>query len=157
MKGKNYILFSYYVIVIFSLLCYLLFQLKTLPQKTRTTPPHQVYHQVNQEWKCKGESRPWRLNFGKQRNSRELFRKLKLKQESRTAQIFGKDQLNAMSRRAMNGVQWSPATVKKALQLRFSCGSAGYKVLLKQHFPLPSERTLQRRLQNISFQPGVLT
>ena len=94
------------------------------------------------------------------RQTRKQYRaiqKAKLKQESRTARIFGKDQLNAMSRRSMNGVQWSPTTVRKALLLRFSCGSSGYKLLLKQGYPLPSERTLQRRLQNISFQPGVLT
>ena len=44
------------------------------------------------------------------------LQKAKLKQESRTAslRIFEKDQLHAVSRRAMNGVKWSSATVKKA-------------------------------------------
>lgn len=40
-----------------------------------------------------------------------------------------------------------------------SCGSTGYKELLKelyyQNIPLPSERTLRRRVENIKFEPGV--
>ena len=56
----------------------------------------------------------------------------------------------------MRGVSWSAVTIKKALRLRFTCGSTGYKTLLQQNHPLPSERTLQRRLENIDFKPGVL-
>ena len=70
------------------------------------------------------------------------IQKAKLNQESQTARIFGKDQLHAMSRRFINGVQLSPMTVRKTLLLRFPRGSSGYKVLLKQGCALPSERTL---------------
>lgn len=70
------------------------------------------------------------------------IQKAKLNQESQTARIFGKDLLHAMSRRFINGVQLSPMTVRKTLLLRFPRGSSGYKVLLKQGYPLPSERTL---------------
>ena len=82
--------------------------------------------------------------------------KAKARQEGKISRLFRSDQLQALSRVNMRGVQWSSATVKKAFQLRFACGASGYKVLLKQHYPLPSERTLQRRLQNIPFEPGVL-
>lgn len=90
------------------------------------------------------------------RENRRLF-KAKARQEGKISRLFRSDQLKAMSRVNMRGIHWSSSTVKKAFQLRFACGSAGYKVLLQQHYPLPSERTLQRRLQNIQFEPGVLT
>ena len=83
--------------------------------------------------------------------------KAKARQEGRISKLFKPDQLKALSRVNMRGVHWSSHTVKKALQLRFACGAAGYKVILIQQYPLPSERTLQRRLQNIPFEPGVLT
>lgn len=40
--------------------------------------------------------------------------------------------------------------------VRFSCGTTGYSTLLEQSYPLPSIRTLQRRMSKISFKPGVL-
>lgn len=83
--------------------------------------------------------------------------KAKARQEGRISRLFKPDQLQALSRVNMKGVHWSSGTVKKAFQLRFACGPSGYNVLLKHQYPLPSARTLQRRLQNISFEPGVLT
>ena len=53
-------------------------------------------------------------------------------------------------------MQWSEKTVQKSLQLKFACGSTGYSVLLDQNFPLPSIRTLQRRLKDIPFSSGIL-
>ena len=82
--------------------------------------------------------------------------KAKAKHEARVSRLFGNDQLRALARGGMRGVEWSTTTVKKALQLRFSCGASGYKLLLQQHYPLPSDRTLQRRMEKVSFQPGVL-
>ncbi|XP_040072343.1 uncharacterized protein LOC120844568 [Ixodes scapularis] len=54
------------------------------------------------------------------------------------------------------GSKWSNATVKSSLQIRFACGSTGYDLLLDKGFPLPSARTLRRRLEGIRFEPGVL-
>ena len=72
------------------------------------------------------------------------------------SKLFNKDQLDAMSRRSTRGLKWQPETVKKALRLRFSCGTTGYNELLKTGMPLPSVRTLQERMQEIDFSPGVL-
>jgi len=36
------------------------------------------------------------------------------------------------------------------------CGNNGYEELLKQNIPLPSLRTLRRRLQNLKFSTGIL-
>ena len=93
------------------------------------------------------------------RQTRKKFRtivKAKSKQEARTSRLFGRDQLAALKRGGMRGTRWSASTVKKALQLRFACGSSGYKLLLQQQYPLPSERTLQRRMEAVPFQPGIL-
>ena len=70
--------------------------------------------------------------------------------------IFNDDQLRSLGRNSMRGSKWSANTVKKALQLRFVCGSTGYDQLLQQHFPLSSLRTLRRKMQCVRFQPGVL-
>jgi hypothetical protein len=53
-------------------------------------------------------------------------------------------------------MKWSNDTVTKALKLKFACGSSGYEELLKQNFPYPSVRTLQRRLKRLKFNSGIL-
>lgn len=39
---------------------------------------------------------------------------------------------------------------------RFACGTTGYNLLIQQKFPLPSVRTLERRMSKIDFRPGIL-
>lgn len=51
--------------------------------------------------------------------------------------------------------RWSDKTVQKALQVRLACGSRGYELLKDEVVPLPSERTLQRRIEDVKFEPGV--
>lgn len=71
--------------------------------------------------------------------------------------IFNKDQITALKRQTRRGMTWDNSTVKKALKLRFSCGTSGYTSVLESGIPLPSVRTLQRRLQGIDYEPGILT
>lgn len=71
--------------------------------------------------------------------------------------IFSHDQVNALKRKSTKFMKWSNVTVQKALKLKFSCGSNGYEELLKQQIPLPSLRTLRRRLQHLYFDSGILT
>ncbi len=64
--------------------------------------------------------------------SRKKLKKLttaKAKQDLAISKLFGPDQIQTLSRGRMGGVEWSPATVKKALQVRFACGTPGYKLL----------------------------
>ncbi|KAM7287726.1 hypothetical protein ISCGN_031417 [Ixodes scapularis] len=61
--------------------------------------------------------------------------------------FFTADQLAALSRSSNRGSKWSNEMVKKSLQMRFACGSLGYDLLLEGSFPLPSSRTLGRRLE----------
>ena len=75
-------------------------------------------------------------------------------QEKKLSKLFAPDQRKALRRRGTKGLLWSAHTVKKALQLRLACGASGYDLLLKNHQPLPSIRTLQRRMKTISFKLG---
>ena len=72
------------------------------------------------------------------------------------AKVFTENQLDALQRQSTRGMTWDVSTVKKALKLRFSCGSSGYDSLLQSGMPLPSLRTLRRRLEGIRYQPGIL-
>uniref|UniRef100_A0A1S4LSB4 Uncharacterized protein n=2 Tax=Ixodes scapularis TaxID=6945 RepID=A0A1S4LSB4_IXOSC len=56
----------------------------------------------------------------------------------------------------MRGRTWSDETIQKALNVRLACGTRGYDVLEELCTPLPSERTLQRRLIDVKFLPGIL-
>lgn len=75
--------------------------------------------------------------------------------ESLLKQLFNDDQIRALMRPSSRGHMWSNDTIKKALRLKYACGSSGYEELLKQKYPLPCERTLQRKLENIQFQEGI--
>ena len=56
---------------------------------------------------------------------------------------------------SLNSKEWSDETIKTALQMRLMVGSKGYEFLRKQlKWPLPSLRTLYRRLQDLQFLPG---
>ncbi|XP_018368578.1 PREDICTED: uncharacterized protein LOC108764724 [Trachymyrmex cornetzi] len=89
-----------------------------------------------------------RNNFGN-RNYAKL--------ESAIKQIFTDDQIEALMRRSSRIHTWSNNTIRKALRLKISCGkiSTGYQQLLKEKIPLPTERTLRRKLKSIEFGEGI--
>jgi hypothetical protein len=66
------------------------------------------------------------------------------------------DQRKALCVRTTRGSKWSQATVKKSLQLFFSCGPTGYNALLTQKYPIPALRTLRHAMQNVKFENGIL-
>jgi hypothetical protein len=72
--------------------------------------------------------------------------------------LFNQDQILALNKKknkkSTKFMKWSNDTVTKALKLKFACGSSGYEELLKQNFPYPSVRTLQRRLKRLKFNSG---
>ncbi|XP_018398978.1 PREDICTED: uncharacterized protein LOC108776770 [Cyphomyrmex costatus] len=77
------------------------------------------------------------------------------KLESAIKQTFTDDQIKALIHPSLRICKWSNNTIRKALRLRISCGSTGYQQLLKEKIPLPTERTLRRRLENIEFEEGI--
>jgi hypothetical protein len=84
----------------------------------------------------------------------------KVDQAGLLKQLFNEDQVTILKRRSEEKssrfLKWSNETVVNALRLKFSCGGSGYEELLRQKLPLPSIRTLQRRLQNLNFDSGIL-
>lgn len=44
----------------------------------------------------------------------------------------------------------------KALKARLACGRGGYDFVKENLIPLPSERTLQRKIENVKFGPGII-
>lgn len=67
--------------------------------------------------------------------------------------IFNQDQINALTSKRP---KWSNATIKKAIKIRFSAGTTAYNLLRSMSIPLPAVSTLQRRMQHVKMEPGVL-
>ncbi|XP_071744186.1 52 kDa repressor of the inhibitor of the protein kinase-like isoform X2 [Lepeophtheirus salmonis] len=69
--------------------------------------------------------------------------------ELRLSSLFNSDQIQFLSYKSSHSKirLWSNKTIKNSLQLRFTCGTSGYQMLLNQGYPLPSNRTLQRNLK----------
>lgn len=97
----------------------------------------------------------WRQTYAKQRRDIVKLKKQLSQLTSSTKQIFSDDQMLALTKKSSRGVQWSNDTIKKALRLKFACGSTGYTELLAQKIPLPSERTLRRKLEGMDFEEGI--
>ncbi|XP_040572925.1 uncharacterized protein [Lepeophtheirus salmonis] len=61
--------------------------------------------------------------------------------------FLNEDQLKYLAEKGKKSkIIWSSPTINKALKLKYACGSSGYETLLDQGFPLPSLRTLRRKL-----------
>nr|XP_054929134.1 THAP domain-containing protein 11-like [Dermacentor andersoni] len=75
---------------------------------------------------------------------------------SRNTKFLNEDQIRALSRNNNHGNSWSAQTVKQGLKIKFACGTTGYETLRKIGYPLPSSRTLARRIQGLKFLPGIL-
>lgn len=74
--------------------------------------------------------------------------------------LFNEDQISNLVRRQSAGrnsvsTRWSNSTIKKALRLMHFCGKSGYEELLRQGLPLPSSRTLRRKIEHIDLQPEI--
>lgn len=99
-----------------------------------------------------------RSNLQKFRLKNKLL-KQKIKTQATTVKIakcFNPDQIHALGKKSTRGLIWSNNTVETALQLKFTCGTTGYNTLIEKKLPYPSSRTLNRRLQNLKFKPGIL-
>ncbi|XDV41529.1 hypothetical protein PO909_010389 [Leuciscus waleckii] len=66
------------------------------------------------------------------------------------------DQIRALGQEKKKGIRWGKETIKKAIQIQFTAGSTVYKTLQQMQIPLPNIRTLQRRMQHVKLEPGVL-
>ncbi|KMQ91765.1 vam6 vps39-like protein [Lasius niger] len=86
----------------------------------------------------------------------KLIKKMcQLKQSKNVEKMLNDDQIKTLCRPSVRCDRWSNNTIQKALRLKLSSGSSGYKEILNQGIPLPSERTLRKRLEGIDFESGV--
>lgn len=69
---------------------------------------------------------------------------------------YNEDQIYYMKNGNAIGQLWSENTMKKAIKLYLSCGKKGYEEIKRQNLPFPSIVTIQRRLRNNQFNPGML-
>lgn len=65
------------------------------------------------------------------------------------------DQIQALFTKNCSIRNWSNETIQRALKLQITCGATGYEELLQQGMPLPSLRTLRRKLENLKFKSGI--
>lgn len=91
-------------------------------------------------------------------NLKKQVRKLESKADNfaKNSGFLNADQISALSKTSTQGHTWSVETVKQGLQIKFACGTTGYETLRKLGYPLPSSRTLARRIQGLRFLPGIL-
>ena len=88
--------------------------------------------------------------------------KIKRLQQSNSEQckwvnnLYNGDQIKFLKSGGKKVARWSDKTVIKAIKLKFMTRTRGYNYIRKTGGAYPSVRTLQRCLQNINCQPGVL-
>lgn len=97
---------------------------------------------IRKSYKC-GKILKKRLRQLREEN--RIYDKLKIK----LREIFNEDQIRALTNQGVSCREWSDETIKRAIRLRLTCGSVGYQQILDQNIPLPSERTLRRKMNNV--------
>ncbi|GBN09667.1 Transposable element P transposase [Araneus ventricosus] len=75
--------------------------------------------------------------------------------EKHLSVVFTDDQIACLKKGFGKGLVWSDETMEKALKIYLSCNSKGYNYLIESGYPLPIQRTLQRRIQNFTLKPGI--
>jgi len=92
--------------------------------------------------------RQWSKKYGHLKTTTE-------RATSRLEKILNKDQLNALTRQNTQGKKWGLNTIRDALILKQKCGTTGYNEL-RARFPYPHCRTIQKMVQHLKFESGVL-
>ena len=72
------------------------------------------------------------------------------------AKILNPDSIEVLLGEKLKQNNWSFATIELALEIRYTVGFSGYELLLEKGWPLPSVRTLNRRLECMPYQPGII-
>jgi hypothetical protein len=76
--------------------------------------------------------------------------------EQNLRKIFEPEQIELLKKNTQRGIKWSNScTIRKCLKLYLTCGSSGYEELRAQNYPIPSIRTLQRKIQSFKCMPEV--
>ncbi|CAL1266166.1 unnamed protein product [Larinioides sclopetarius] len=75
--------------------------------------------------------------------------------EKHLSVLFADDQIPCLKKGISKGLVWSDEAIERALRIYLSCNSKGYNYLRESGYPLPTQRTLQRRIQNFTLKPGI--
>ena len=76
--------------------------------------------------------------------------------EEKFGKLFDADQIDMVLGQKKRPRTWSDKALQEGIEIRFSCGTTGYRFLRKRGFPFPCETSLQERLQLLELTPGVL-
>jgi hypothetical protein len=88
-----------------------------------------------------------------ERNNKTLRESIKDKDE-KLSSFLADEEIAALGK--ANQSHWGDSSVIKGLKMRFALGKHGYKFLRNTGYPAPSYSTLNRRIQNVKFDFGVL-
>ena len=95
-----------------------------------------------------------RADFAEEREAHLLEEIEKWKKAA--SKLFNPDSIELLRGDKAQQNHWSDATVEKALPIRYVCGYSGYQLLLEMGWPYPSARTLNRKIECMPFQPGLI-
>lgn len=73
------------------------------------------------------------------------------------SKLFNPDQVRLLQGDLKRVRKWSDRSITESFEIRFACGTKGYKFLRNKGYPFPSIRTQQAYLQNLHFDSGILT
>ena len=66
--------------------------------------------------------------------------------EEKFAKLFDSDQIAMVLGEKAQPRAWSDKAIQEGIEIRFFCGTTGYKFLRNRGFPFPCERSLQQKL-----------
>ncbi|XP_015605777.1 THAP domain-containing protein 1 [Cephus cinctus] len=132
--------------------------LESLPQdcERKILGSHPNYQQLKKMYE-KSENLRTIMKKKHKETIRKLQRRIKrLEQEVRVndqrtshiKKLLNDDQVEVLNRQMKKVCKWSDATLVAGYKLKFSCGNTGYTTLIKEGWPLPSIRTLRRKVEN---------
>ncbi|XP_015595088.1 uncharacterized protein LOC107267641 [Cephus cinctus] len=132
--------------------------LESLPQdcESKILGSHPNYQQLKKMYE-KSENLRRIMKKKHKETIRKLQRRIKqLEQEVRVSdqrtsyikKLLNDDQVEVLNRQMKKVCKWSDATLVLGYKLKFSCGNTGYSTLIKEGWPLPSIRTLRRKVEN---------
>lgn len=122
---------------------------------SKATVPLEVYNRsVSENIELKKEISMLRKRVKQQQRKikRGAVTKQKLKPKFLTSY-----QTTLMYKNQQTGKHWDKETIRKAICTRAACGTRGYNFLRKSGHPLPSIRFLNKKLQSLNFESGILT
>lgn len=96
------------------------------------------------------------IDLESKRIKKEHEQMTKINADSLLTKSFNSDQIRKLNNSTKGqGWRWNNESIEKAIRTRLACGFSGYNYLIRElQYPLPSIRTINRRLENLKLKPG---